>query len=71
MSRPLQSQSLEWQSLNFGDCVFDPKTLTLSVKCLDGFINIDKLKPEGSRSIDPRSFWNGYRSKTSDLKFDL
>ena len=37
------------------------ETALLTIPCLDGFVAVDRLQPEGKRPMDAKAFLNGYR----------
>ncbi|SCV74325.1 BQ2448_6757 [Microbotryum intermedium] len=46
-----------------GSATFDPRTMTLIVRCGAGVVGVDKVKVAGRKWVEGREWWNGVGSK--------
>ena len=53
--------SCEDSSLNTGEFKYIKPLKSLVLKTKDGFLALEKVKPEGSKSLDGAAFWNGQK----------
>ncbi|SMF69557.1 methionyl-tRNA formyltransferase [Pseudobacteriovorax antillogorgiicola] len=55
---PIEADNL---SLNTGEFIYSKGLKALLAKTKDGYLRLNKVKPEGSKLIDGAAFWNGLK----------